>query len=67
MFFFSTGRARPARDDADLVAADVDAVAVAGRLVPFELEPDERPLRMLAPLDERLLADEVVLLVRGRR
>ena len=41
----------------------MDAVAVPGRLVALELEPDEHPLRMRAPLEERVAADEVVLLV----
>ena len=45
--------ARPARDDADALTADVDLVAVAGGLVAFELEPDERALRVRVPLLER--------------
>src|SRR3954465_11283485 len=55
-------RASRARgDDADLRAAGrlVDAVAGAGGLVAGELEADEPALRVLAALDQRLLADEV--------
>ena len=53
--------ARPARDDADALAADVDLVAVTGGLVPLELEPDERALRMRVALLERGASDEVVV------
>ena len=66
-FFLSTGERVAARDDADLVSTDVDAVAVAGGLVPFQLEADQHPLRMLAPVRQRFLADEVVLLVGRHR
>src|SRR3954469_24466159 len=52
----------PRRDDADLRAAArlVDAVAVPGGLVARELEAHQPALRVLAALDERLLADEVL-------
>ena len=40
---------------------DVHAVAVAGGLVALELEADERALRMRLALDQRVLAEEVVL------
>src|SRR5262245_61845560 len=49
------------------MAADVDAVAVARGLVAFELQPDQHPLRMLAPLGERVATAEVVALVGGYR
>src|SRR3954447_15063839 len=54
--------ARSRRDDADLRAPArlVDAVAVAGGLVAGELEAHEPALRVLAALDQRLLADEVL-------
>src|SRR5919201_5162991 len=61
------GRARPARADADLMAADVDAVAVRPRLVALELEADEHALRVRTPLRERLLTHEVVRLVGSDR
>src|SRR5262249_35579335 len=59
------GRPRPTRDHAALRAPDVTALAVRRHLVPLQLEPDQPPLRMLAPLRQRLLAD-VVLLLRLR-
>ena len=61
--------ARAGRDHADLRAPAglVHAVAVAGGLVALELEPDERPLRVRLALDQRRLADEVVLGVERHR
>src|SRR5262249_55046483 len=56
-------RAHAARDDAHLVAADVDAVAVTGGLVALQLETDQHALRMRPSLGERLTTDEVVVLV----
>src|SRR5919204_1278813 len=46
------GRARPARDHADLMPADVHAFAVRRGFVSFELEPDEPALGMLAAFGE---------------
>src|SRR5205085_1591742 len=63
--FLQDRRARSARDDADLLAPDVHALAVRRRLVAFELQPDEHALRVRTPLLERRLADELVLLVLG--
>ena len=64
MFFFRIGERVPLVITPTCCAADVHAVAVPGRLVALELEPDEHPLRMRAPLEQRVAADEVVLLVR---
>ncbi len=55
-----------AGDHADLRAADVHAIAVAGDLVAGELEADERALRVRLALDQRLLADEVVAVLVQR-
>src|SRR3954453_6212574 len=61
--------ARAGRDDADLrpPARLVHAVAVARGLGAGELEPDERALRGGLALDERLLADEVLVDVECHR
>ena len=61
MFLRSVGLRVPLVITPTRLAADVDAVAVAGRLVALELEPDEPALRVRLALDQRLLADEVVL------
>ena len=63
MFFFRIGERVPRGDHADLRPADVDAVAVAGDLVALQLETDEHALRVRPAPGERLLADEVVVLV----
>src|SRR4029077_10492881 len=59
-------RARAAGDDAHPRAPDVDTIAVRGRLVTLQFEPDEGPLRMSLAAEQRLLAHEVVGL-RGHR
>src|SRR5262249_40666169 len=59
--------ARPARDDAHALAADVDLVTVARGLVALELEPDEDALRVRGPLLERGAADEVVVRLKVHR
>jgi hypothetical protein len=52
-------RADAAGDDAHLGPADIDRIAVMSRLLPFDLKPDEAPLRCRLAPDQRLLADEV--------
>ena len=65
MFFFSTGERVPLVTTPTWWRPTWTQSPCAGGLVPFQLEADEHPLRMLTPLRERLLADEVVLLVGG--
>ena len=62
-FLRSVGLRVPLVTTPDAPAVDPDLVAVPGRLVALELEPDEPALGMRGALDERVLADEVVLAV----
>ena len=55
-------RASGARDYTDLRAADMDAVTVPDRLLAIHLKPDEFFLRVRMPFDERIPADEIVVL-----
>src|SRR5665809_103487 len=59
---FQDWRARGAGDHADLGAANMDTVTVADKLVALHLKADKLPLRVLAPADQRLAADEVLVL-----
>ncbi len=55
-------RARGAGDNADLGAANMDAIAVADRVVRLYVETDHQVARMLLAAQERLAADKIVLL-----
>ena len=61
--FLQHRRARAARDNPDLLSADVHAVAVPAGLVSLQLEPDQHALRMRPAFGESFAPDEVVLLV----
>ncbi len=55
------GRAGGARNDADLGAADMHAIAMADRLVAFHLEADKFLVRMFFAPDESLAPDEILV------
>src|ERR1044071_5812715 len=56
------GRARAARHHADLGASDMDAIAMADRIIGVDVEADELVARMFLALEEGRFADEVVAL-----
>ena len=65
MFFRSVGLRVPLVTTPTRWRPDVDLVAVPGGLVAVELEPDELALRVRGALDQRVLADEVVVACRA--
>jgi hypothetical protein len=56
------GRARGAGDNAHLGAADMYAIAVSNGFVTIHFESDELSLRVLAPPQQCLAADEILVL-----
>src|SRR5262245_61338092 len=59
--FLEERRADATRHHADLGAPDMHTVAVADSVISVNVEADELVARMLLALDERCLADEVVV------
>src|SRR5947208_5016949 len=55
-------RSRPAGHNTDLGAPDMNAIAVAYRLIGIDIESDELVARMFFPFDQRRLADEIISL-----
>src|SRR5438552_3579770 len=55
-------RSRPAGHNTDLGATDMNAIAVAYRLIGIDIESDELVARMFFPFDQRRLADEIIAL-----
>ena len=61
MFFFRIGERVPLVTDADLGPADMDAIALARRLIAVEFQTDELQARMLLAPQHGLAADELLI------
>ena len=55
-------RSHRARNFPDLISADVDTVAIGGKLVSVEFKPDEHALRVRLAFNQGIAADKIIFL-----